>query len=85
MEELRFFFITSGLKLAAPSEKPDDAIEQKTERLSYWIAAKRSADQKCIRCWHLQPDVGIDPNNPEICGRCVSNLPGHPGEARLFF
>jgi isoleucyl-tRNA synthetase len=85
MDELRFFFITSGLKVAPPSEKPDDAIEQKTERLSYWIAAKRSADQKCIRCWHLRPDVGIDPNNPEICGRCVSNLPGHPGEARLFF
>jgi isoleucyl-tRNA synthetase len=85
MEELRFFFITSGLKVAAPSEKPDDAIEQKTERLSYWISAKRSGDQKCIRCWHLRPDYGIDPENPEICGRCVSNLPGNSGETRLFF
>ncbi len=85
MEELRFFFITSGLKIASPSEKPDDAIEQKTERLSYWIAAKHSADRKCIRCWHLRPDYGVDPSNPEICGRCVSNLPGHPGEARHFF
>jgi len=85
MDELRFFFITSGLKVAAPSAKPDDAIEQKTERMSYLISAKRSADQKCIRCWHLRPDFGIDPSNPEICGRCVSNLPGNSGETRLFF
>jgi isoleucyl-tRNA synthetase len=85
MDELRFFFITSGLKVAAPSAKPDDAIEQKTERMSYWISAKRSGDQKCIRCWHLRPDFGIDPSNPEICGRCVSNLPGNAGETRLFF
>jgi len=85
MDELRFFFITSGLKVAAPSEKPDDAIEQKTERLSYWILAKRSGDQKCIRCWHLRPDYGVDNENPEICGRCVTNLPGHPGETRRFF
>jgi isoleucyl-tRNA synthetase len=85
MDELCFFFITSGLKVAPPSEKPDGAIEQKTERLSYWIAATRSSDQKCIRCWHLRPDFGVDASNPEICGRCVSNLPGHPGETRQFF
>ena len=84
MEELRFFFITSGLKVEAPSAKPDDAVEQKTERLSYWVSAKRSSDQKCIRCWHLRPDYGIDAAHPEICGRCVTNCRAS-GETRLFF
>ncbi len=29
---------------------------------------------KCERCWHHREDVGIDPEHPMICGRCVSNL-----------
>ncbi|MGB6104747.1 MAG: isoleucine--tRNA ligase [Pusillimonas sp.] len=36
---------------------------------------------KCERCWHHRDDVGIDPEHPAICGRCVSNLFGQ-GEAR---
>ncbi len=85
LEELHFLFITSGLKLASPAEKPDDAIELKTDRVTVWIAAARSEATKCIRCWHYRTDIGIDPENPDICGRCVSNLPGHPGEHRQFF
>ncbi|MEP6484895.1 MAG: isoleucine--tRNA ligase [Rudaea sp.] len=85
MQELRFFFITSGLTIASPADKPDDAIEQKTERVTFWISAKHSESGKCIRCWHYRPDIGVDAENPEICGRCVSNLPGHPGEERHFF
>ncbi len=84
-EELRFFFITSGLHVALPAEKPDGAVEYKTERVTYWITAQRTDDPKCIRCWHHRPDYGVDPSNPEICGRCVSNLPGHSGEQRQFF
>jgi isoleucyl-tRNA synthetase len=85
LDELHFLFITSGLKVAAPSDKSDDAIELKTDRVTIWIAATRSDAIKCIRCWHYRTDIGIDPENPDICGRCVSNLPGHPGEHRQFF
>ena len=85
LEELHFFFITSGLKVASPADKPDDAVELKTDRVTVWISAARSDATKCIRCWHYRTDVGVDPSNPEICGRCVSNLPGHPGETRQFF
>ncbi|HEX3897368.1 MAG TPA: isoleucine--tRNA ligase, partial [Rudaea sp.] len=85
LEELHFFFITSGLKVASPADKPDDAVELKTDRVTVWISAARSEATKCIRCWHYRTDVGVDPSNPEICGRCVSNLPGHPGETRQFF
>ena len=85
LEELHFFFITSGLKVVSPADKPDDAVELKTDRVTMWISAARSDATKCIRCWHYRPDVGVDPSNPEICGRCVSNLPGHAGETRQFF
>jgi isoleucyl-tRNA synthetase len=50
-----------------------------------WIYASVSGNQKCIRCWHYRADVGIDPANPEICGRCVENLPSGPGEQRRYF
>ena len=36
---------------------------------------------KCERCWHVREDVGVDPAQPGLCGRCVSNLQG-PGEVR---
>ena len=38
------------------------------------IQAKPSAHEKCARCWHYVADVGHDPEHPEICGRCASNL-----------
>ena len=27
--------------------------------------------QKCERCWHWETDVGVQPEHPTICGRCV--------------
>ncbi|OZI19329.1 isoleucine--tRNA ligase [Bordetella genomosp. 9] len=45
------------------------------------IAIVPSSHRKCERCWHWRADVGADPEHPEICGRCVSNLFGS-GEAR---
>jgi len=27
--------------------------------------------QKCERCWRWEPDVGVSPEHPTICGRCV--------------
>ncbi|MDH3282644.1 MAG: hypothetical protein OEQ18_16170 [Gammaproteobacteria bacterium] len=39
--------------------------------------------EKCIRCWHRCPDVGADPDHPEICRRCVANVAG-AGEHRQY-
>ena len=50
-----------------------------------WVYAQVTADSKCIRCWHYRPDVGTHADHPEICGRCVENLPGGPGENRELF
>jgi len=68
-DELRFFFITSELNLRSDKELHFDV--------------RPSDKRKCIRCWHHRPDVGVKPDHPDICGRCVTNVEG-PGEQRKF-
>ena len=83
--ELRFFFITSELNLADASTVPADSPSIDVDGARLWITAQRSEQKKCIRCWHYRPDVGVFPDHAEICGRCVSNLPGGAGEKRQWF
>ncbi|GAA4339467.1 isoleucine--tRNA ligase [Pigmentiphaga soli] len=68
-DDLRFVFIVSrcGVLPAA-----DGALR---------VDVAPSAHAKCERCWHWRADVGIDPAQPQICGRCVANLSG-VGEPR---
>jgi isoleucyl-tRNA synthetase len=83
--ELRFFFITSELHLADAASAPADAHSVEVDNAKVWICATASQQDKCIRCWHYRPDVGAHADHPEICGRCVENLPGGPGENRRWF
>ena len=66
-DDLRFVLITSAATVQA-GESPS-------------IAVTPSANPKCDRCWHWRADVGCDPDNPGLCGRCVANLFGD-GEPR---
>ena len=81
-DELRFFFIVSGLELMPAAQRPAQAIA--AEGQGAWILAKPSDAAKCVRCWHLRPDVGSHAEHPELCGRCIENVDG-AGETRLFF
>jgi isoleucyl-tRNA synthetase len=78
-DELRFLFITSEATVAPVSARPDDALAAG----AVWIRATASAHEKCTRCWHRRPDIGVVPTHPEICGRCAGNVDG-PGEQRAF-
>lgn len=71
-DDLRFVMISS----AARVDRVDDPAQEA-------IVAVASAHKKCARCWHYRDDVGTDPERPEICGRCVSNLSG-TGEPRSY-
>jgi isoleucyl-tRNA synthetase len=42
-----------------------------------------SSGVKCERCWHYRHDVGVQPEHPSLCARCVSNLNGD-GEPRPY-
>lgn len=78
-DELRFVLITSQAELAPLGEAGDEAVQ--TELPGLKLSLVKSSHTKCGRCWHFRADVGIDPQHPEICGRCVSNIQG-PGEER---
>ncbi|MEO8779648.1 MAG: isoleucine--tRNA ligase [Rhodanobacter sp.] len=83
-DELRFFFITSGLTLAPLTPRPDDAVRVQLEDAEAWVSASVSDAAKCVRCWHRRDDVGSHAEHPELCGRCVGNVEG-PGENRRWF
>ena len=69
--ELRFVLITSQAELVRSSGT------------SLEIAVHRSANKKCVRCWHHVADVGNIEEHPHLCGRCVTNL-GAQGEQREY-
>ena len=81
--ELRFFFIASDVHLLETSGTAPEKQVQPDDGFSF--SAKVSDHKKCIRCWHHRPDVGSVAEHPEICGRCVTNLPGGAGENRRYF
>ena len=74
--------ITSGAEIFNVNAAPDSAIAINDLKDS-WIIAEASSDEKCVRCWHHQPDIGNHVEHPELCGRCVDNVAGS-GEARKY-
>ena len=78
--ELRFVLITSKAELKKAEEAKGVA---ESEISGLYIDIQKSAAQKCERCWHHRDDVGVNPNHPSICGRCVENVEGG-GEERFY-
>ncbi|TBR39038.1 MULTISPECIES: isoleucine--tRNA ligase [Dyella] len=83
-EELRFFFITSDLRLDVAGAQPENAVLSELEGADVWVSATVSSAIKCVRCWQLRDDVGHHHEHPELCGRCVTNVEG-AGEDRRWF
>jgi isoleucyl-tRNA synthetase len=83
-DELRFLFITSEARVHKVEAPPASAIEATGEGLKgVWLLVKETEAAKCVRCWHRRPDVGQNPEHPELCGRCEINL-SSPGEKRTY-
>jgi isoleucyl-tRNA synthetase len=80
-DEVRFVFITSYVRVHSLDKSPPDAVKTEIEGVSVRVVP--SAYPKCIRCWHHREDVGVTPEHPQICGRCVQNVTG-PGETRSY-
>ncbi|MBD3897945.1 isoleucine--tRNA ligase [Halomonas sp. ML-15] len=80
-DELRFVLLTSDVHLAALADGGD---AEPTELENLKVAVAASEHNKCDRCWHHREDVGSHPEHPELCGRCISNLPDGPGETRRY-
>ncbi|MGB2047798.1 MAG: class I tRNA ligase family protein, partial [Psychrobacter celer] len=90
-EELRFVLITSSATLQPMSEAPAQSAD--TGSVSAESHADESSDlqvkvsaatgTKCVRCWHIRDDIGVDSAHPELCARCVTNVSG-TGEVRHY-
>jgi len=80
-DELRFVLITSYARLHPLEARPADAHDTDLPGLA--VEVTPSAHTKCVRCWHHRQDVGADPDHPDLCGRCVTNV-GGDGETRRF-
>jgi len=35
------------------------------------VVSARADGRKCARCWQVLPEVGRDPEHPQLCGRCT--------------
>jgi isoleucyl-tRNA synthetase len=82
-DELRFVLITSDARVIAGHPPAGAAPVTLDDGRQLAIVVRASAHAKCVRCWHRRPDVGLYPEHPELCGRCVDNVTG-PGEKRRF-
>jgi len=79
-DELRFVLITSQAQVTPLC----DAVDAKqTELDGLQVKIVKSSAEKCPRCWHYRADVGLNADEPELCGRCVENVHGD-GESRSF-
>ncbi|MFC2567865.1 MAG: class I tRNA ligase family protein, partial [Haemophilus parainfluenzae] len=79
--ELRFVLITSKAKVKALADKPADVAAGELEGIAVSVA--RSHGEKCPRCWHYSDKIGVNPEHPTLCPRCVENVAGN-GEVRQF-
>ena len=80
-DELRFVLITSKAEVKALADKPADVASGELEGIAVSVA--RSNGEKCPRCWHYSDKIGVNPEHPTLCPRCVENVAGN-GEVRQF-
>lgn len=80
--ELRFVLLTSAGAVDDLANAPAHAVD--SEQLKgLKIALRKASGEKCPRCWHYTSDVGANPENLDVCGRCYNNIAGS-GEERKF-
>lgn len=81
-DELRFVLITSQAQVLPLEQAPLDISPSNLKEVKIQIVA--SKHKKCIRCWSYLADVGKDPKHPNLCARCIANLPDGKGEIRKY-
>ena len=79
-DELRFVLITSTVIV-----NPFDAEQgEATDLDGLRVKVSAAEGEKCVRCWHVLPDVNTHLEHPSLCSRCIINLPTGQGEERKY-
>ena len=66
--------ITSGITIEIGSAPANAFTLPDAEGIS--VVPDKAEGQKCERCWKVLPEVGADPEYPDICGRCADAVRG---------
>ena len=91
-KELKFVFINSNVNLISESTGKAQEVKKLDKESGQLdvttyndldIIVEPAQGEKCVRCWHIREDIGINPAHPEICGRCAQNVEGQ-GEVRHY-
>ncbi|WP_228198397.1 zinc finger domain-containing protein, partial [Acinetobacter soli] len=77
-DELRFVLITSQVHVYTYAEHGEA-----TELDGLRVKVTAAEGEKCVRCWHVLPDVNTHVDHPGLCGRCIINVTGS-GEVRKY-
>ena len=80
--ELRFVLMTSATQVQQADSQPENSIVANGLD-NVWLQSMASPNDKCVRCWHHQDDIGTDADHPTLCGRCTGNVAGS-GEERHY-
>ena len=78
--ELRFVLITSTVMV----NTFDAAQGETTEIEGLRVKVSAAEGEKCVRCWHVLPDVNTHAAHLGLCSRCIINLPTGQGEERKY-
>ncbi len=78
--ELRFVLITSQVVVHAFDPSQGEATDIDGLR----VAVSSADGEKCVRCWHVLPDVNTHAGHDGLCSRCIINLPSGAGEERKY-
>lgn len=73
LELLKMATIVSHIETVSESPKNDN-IFQSADIPGLVVKVQKAPGEKCERCWTYRTTVGIDPNYPTLCDRCVGHL-----------
>ncbi|HOI74327.1 MAG TPA: isoleucine--tRNA ligase [Syntrophales bacterium] len=73
LEDLRALLIVSQIELSERNALENPYESQEIEGLA--VGVVRATGNKCQRCWNYSDTVGTAAAHPDLCDRCLSNLP----------
>ncbi len=77
IDQLRYYFLVSEARIQE-GLAPADALSSEDADLKMKTFARKSAGQKCARCWNYYPLEQMDKTHPDICHRCGPRVQGWP-------
>jgi isoleucyl-tRNA synthetase len=77
-DELRFVLITSQVIVHPYAEQGES-----TDLAGLRVQVSAADGEKCVRCWHVLPDVNTHIGHTGLCARCIVNVTGS-GEVRKY-